>query len=480
MEVISDRMFRRPSRKIRVMQFGEGNFLRGFADWVLQKLNDDGAMDAGVVAVQPREGTGIESLKSQDGLYTLRLEGRDDTYVTKWSRVMDVIEDCLDPYEEYERFLAYGDSEDLEVVISNTTERGIVLDEKDTDFEKCPTSFPGKLLALLERRYTKFEGKGHGLAIIPCELVYDNGDVLRDCLIKLAEKRGMDEKFIKWMTEENHFTSTVADRIIAGYPADEIAAIQEETGYIDNCVVKGEYYLSWVLKKEPFVENVFPAELSGLNVQYVDDVKPYQVKKERMLNGAHTAIAAVAYMCGMDDVFGAMTDPDIESLATEIVDEAAETVGADEQETKKYADEVMLRLCNPYIKHSLSAINSNCTEKFAIRLQPVIEDYVAAKGAVPKAAVFALAALATYCKGVRGKEKIELRDDEKVLSKWADIWTKHEKNWNDIAKAILGWKAVWGKDLSTVSPDLKKALAEYLEDIDVKGMKEAAKDMLNG
>ena len=251
MQLLSGKIYKKPQRKIKIMQFGEGNFLRAFADWIIQDLNDKGAIDAGVAVVQPMPFGRVKELAEQDGLYTLRLEGIDGGKNVKSSKVIDVIGDCINPYEEYERYLSYGESADLEVIISNTTEAGIAVDPTDTDFTVCPKSFPGKLLALLKRRYEHFGGdESKGLAIVPCELIDDNGGELYRCLTELAEINKMDEGFKAWLKKANRFTSTLVDRIVPGYPKNEIEEIRRETGCIDNNVVKGEIFHLWVLKKE--------------------------------------------------------------------------------------------------------------------------------------------------------------------------------------------------------------------------------------
>ena len=264
MELISKKLFNKPERKIKIMQFGEGNFLRAFVEWIIQDLNDKRAIDANVVLVQPMPFGRVKELGEQDGLYTLRLEGIDGGKKVKNSQVINVVGDCVNPFTDYEKFLKYGESEDLEVIISNTTEAGIAVDPTDTDFSVCPRSYPGKLLALLKRRYDKFKGaKDKGLCIIPCELIDNNGDELYRCLTELAKIKKMDRKFIDWVQNCCHYTSTLVDRIVPGYPKNEIEDIQKETGYIDNNVVKGEIFHLWVLKKEAHIQKVFPADSTG-------------------------------------------------------------------------------------------------------------------------------------------------------------------------------------------------------------------------
>ena len=187
METLSKKIHNKPQRPIKIMQFGEGNFLRAFVDWIIQNLNDNGAINSSVAVVQPMPFGRVADIAAQDGLYTVRLEGIDKGEKVKKSQIIDVIGDCINPFTDYEHFLSYGESEDLQIIISNTTEAGIAYDPADTDFTQCPKSFPGKLLALLKRRYDHFNGDmTKGLAIVPCELIDNNGDELYKCLTQLA------------------------------------------------------------------------------------------------------------------------------------------------------------------------------------------------------------------------------------------------------------------------------------------------------
>ncbi len=239
-------------RPVKILQFGEGNFLRAFVDWILQNLNDSGVINSDVAVVQPMPMGRVADLAKQDGLYTLCLEGIDKGEKVQSRQVIDVLRDFINPFEEYDKFLSYAKSEDLEIVISNTTEAGIALDPTDTDLTKCPKSFPGKLLALLRARYEAFHGDmSKGLAIIPCELIDYNGKELKRVLLELAKINNMSDAFINWITAANHFTSTLVDRIVPGYPKDNAAQICEESGFQDNNIVKGEIFELRVLKKEP-------------------------------------------------------------------------------------------------------------------------------------------------------------------------------------------------------------------------------------
>ena len=482
MEIISKKIYDKPERPIKIMQFGEGNFLRAFVDWIIQRLNDDGAINAGVAVVQPMPFGRVKELKEQDGLYTLRLEGIDNGEEVKKSRVIDVIGDLINPFEEYERYLAYGESEDLQVIISNTTEAGIAVDPTDTNLTECPKSFPGKLLALLKRRYDHFNGAlDKGVAIVPCELIDNNGDELYRCLTELARINKMDEKFIEWLQKANHFTSTLVDRIVPGYPRNEIEEIKKETGYIDNNIVKGEIFHLWVLKKEPFVQKVLPADKTGLNVIFADSIKPYKQRKVKILNGSHTAMVPVAYLCGIDTVGEAVNDKTIGKFVRDFVfEEVNPTIDLPQAEMVAFANSVIERYKNPFIRHELMSIALNSTTKFRTRLLPTLEDYIRITGKLPQRLLFAFAALIEFHKGVRGNEKIALNDAPELLAHWSKLWAEFDGDYTALAKKALGWTEAWEVDMNTLHPDLTATVAKHLQALDTKGMKAAVECFAGG
>ncbi len=482
MELISKKLFAKPERPVKIMQFGEGNFLRAFVDWIIQSLNDKGAINANVVVVQPMPFGRVKELSEQDGLYTLRLEGIDKGEKVKKSQVIDVIGDLINPFEQYEHYLSYGESEDLQIIISNTTEAGIAVDPTDTDFTVCPKSYPGKLLALLKRRYDFFKGDmSKGLAIIPCELIDNNGDELYRCLTELAKINKMDDKFIKWMQTANHFTSTLVDRIVPGYPRNEIEDIQKETGYIDNNIVKGEIFHLWVLKKEPFVQNVLPADSTGLNVIFADSIKPYKQRKVKILNGSHTAMVPVAYLCGIDTVGEAVNDEIIGKFVHDFVfDEVNPTIDLPQDQMVAFANSVIERYKNPFIRHELMSIALNSTTKFRTRLLPTLEDYIRIKGELPQHLLFAFAALVEFHKGKRGEQAIALNDDPAYLEYWAKLWAEFDGDYTKLAEKALGWKEAWECDMNTLHPDITATVAKYLQAMDTKGMNAAVKCFVGG
>lgn len=464
-------------RPVKILQFGEGNFLRAFIDWILQDLNDKGVINANVAVVQPMPTGRVAELEKQDGLYTLCLDGIDDGKEVQSRQIIDVIGDFINPFEQYDKFLGYGENEELEIVISNTTEAGIALDTTDTDLTKCPKSFPGKLLALLKARYDKFNGDmSKGLAIIPCELIDHNGDELKRILVELAKINKMDDAFINWMTTACHYTSTLVDRIVPGYPKDNAAQICEAMGFNDNNIVKGEIFHLWVLQKEPFIQEKLPADKSGLNVIFADDITPYKQRKVKILNGSHTAMVPVAYLSGIDTVRESVTDPDVGKFVQGLVnDEIKPTIDLPKDQMDAFANSVIERFMNPFIRHELMSIALNSTTKFKTRLLQTYSDYRAKYGKSPKHILFSFASLCVFYKGKRGDEDIKLADDQKYLDFWKELWTKTD--YTDIAKTALCQKDIWEQDLSA-DDDNVAVVAGYIKNIVENGERAALKAFL--
>lgn len=469
--------FKTGERPLKILQFGEGNFLRAFVDWILQNLNDAGVIHSDVVVVQPMPMGRVKELAEQDGLYTVCLEGIDKGEKVQSRRIIDVLRDFINPFEQYDKYLSYAKSEELEVIISNTTEAGIALDVADTDFSVCPKSFPGKLLAFLKARYDHFHGDmGKGLAIIPCELIDYNGRELKRVLLELAKLHAMDADFINWMTTANHFTNTLVDRIVPGYPRDTAEEICEGTGFADNNIVKGEIFHLWVLQREPFVQEKLPADKAGLNVIFVDDITPYKQRKVKILNGSHTSMVPVAYLCGIDTVRESVTDPDVGKFVQELVnDEIKPTIDLPKDQMDAFASSVIERFMNPFIRHELMSIALNSTTKFKTRLLPTYNDYRAKFGKSPKHILFSLAALAVFYRGKRGGEDIALNDAPEYLEFWKKLWEAGE-DYPAMARRILGNEALWEQSLAV--EDNVALVAGYIESIVKDGCRAALQAFL--
>lgn len=477
MEQLNKNIHKTVNRPIKIMQFGEGNFLRAFVDWILQDLNDKNVINANVAVVQPMPFGRVADLAKQDGLYTVCLEGIDNGKKVNRRQVIDVLGDFINPFEQYAEYLNYAKSEDLQVIISNTTEAGIALDENDTDFTKCPTSFPGKLLALLEARYNHFNGDSNkGLAVIPCELIDNNGAELKRVLNELAAIRGMSAGFISWLNNANHFTDTLVDRIVPGYPRDNARQICEEQGYVDNNIVKAEIFHLWVLKQESFIEQILPLNKSGLNVIFAKDIKPYKERKVKILNGSHTAIVPIAYLAGIDTVGESVADKDVREYLSKLVNDVIKpTIILPAEETDAFANSVVERFENPFIRHELMSIALNATTKFATRLLPTYNDYVKRFNVVPKHILFTFAAMCVFYRGKRGSQDIAIADSEQNLAFWRDVWQRGDMK--EVAKAALSNEAIWGQNLASI--ENVESVSVYLQDITQNGMRKALQNFLN-
>lgn len=477
MQQLNRKLHKATNRPVKIMQFGEGNFLRAFVDWILQDLNDNNVINANVVVVQPMPFGRIADLAKQDGLYTVCLEGIDNGQKVNKRQVIDVLGDYINPFEQYAEYLNYGKSDDLQAIVSNTTEAGIALDASDTDFTKCPTSFPGKLLALLETRYNHFNGDmNKGLAIIPCELIDNNGQELKRVLVELAKIRGMSDEFINWLVNANHFTDTLVDRIVPGYPRDNAQQICEQQGYLDNNIVKAEIFHLWVLKQEEYIEKILPLNKSGLNVIFAKDIKPYKERKVKILNGSHTAIVPIAYLCGIDTVGESVADKDVRKYLSQLINDVIKpTINLPADEMDAFANSVVERFENPFIRHELMSIALNATTKFATRLLPTYNHYVAKFNSVPKHILFTFAAMCVFYKGKRGAQDIALADSPENLAFWQKVW--QSKDMTEVATKALQNEALWGQNLA--SKQNVKDVASYLQDISDNGMRKALQNFLN-
>ena len=478
METLNSKLFSKKTAPIKIMQFGEGNFLRAFVDWIIQKMNDSGKYQGHVVVVQPLEFGRVANLKEQDYLYNVYLEGIDNGEVIRKHETIDVIDDGINPYAEFDRFLKYAASEDLEVIVSNTTEAGIALDPTDTNFDVCPKGYPGKTLCLLKHRYDFFKGDPNkGLNIICCELIDNNADELKRVLNELAKIKGYDEAFISWLNNSCHFSSTLVDRIVPGYPRDDIENITKELGYIDNNVIKAEIFHLWVLAKEEHVMKAFPCHEVGLNVIYADSIKPYKQRKVKILNGCHTCMVPVSYLYGIDTVRESVEDPLVGRFVKEFVyDEVIQTINLPRDDMEKFANSVFERYLNPFVRHELMSIALNSISKYWARVLPTVKDYLKINNKLPSHAIFSLAALIKFYEGKRGDEAIALNDTPSYLEYFKELFSKGLKE-EDIVKDVLSRVDMWQEDLNKV-PHMYDDVLKYYKLINEKGMKAALKEFL--
>ncbi|MCU7202194.1 tagaturonate reductase [Turicibacter sanguinis] len=471
----------RKERPIKIVQFGEGNFLRAFVDWMIQELNDAGVYNGNIAVVQPQPFGRVKELAEQNGLYTVIQEGVQNNEFVSKSQIIDSISEFIDPYMNFEAYLQLAEVETLELMISNTTEAGIVLDESDSIEATPPKTFPGKVLAFLLHRYRHFNGDlTKGLYIVPCELIDNNGDELHRCVKRLAEVHHLEEGFMTWLDEANTFTNTLVDRIVPGYPAKRIEEFTNQFGYLDKNMVLGEVFHLWVIEDRNGISSVLKGAEANLNILFVKDIKPYKIRKVRILNGLHTLMVPVSYLYGIDTVGETMNDDLMLTFLNHTVED--EMIPATERyltadELRQFAKEVYDRFNNPRVRHELMSIALNSTSKFKSRLLPTALDYVEGFGKFPTHIEFSLASLLVFFRGKRGTEVIALQDEADFLEFYRNVWNRYEAGTatvRDVVTEFLGMEDHWEMNLNEI-PNLTDELTAIVEDILSDGMETALK-----
>ncbi len=467
---------------LKIIQFGGGNFLRAFVDWMIQILNEEANFNSGVVIIKPTERGDYQTLKSQDGLYTVVLDGIINGELISEKRLIDCVQEVVNPYSEWDAYLALAESPDMRFIVSNTTEAGIKFNSQDNFGDNPPKEFPAKLTAWLYHRFRYFNGDASkGCVLLPCELIEDNGAALKKCTLQYADHWKLNDGFKNWIVASNHFCSTLVDRIVSGYPSDQVEGIQKELGYNDELLVTGEYYHSWVIQGNRVIQKELPFSKTGLNVEFVDDIGPYREMKVRILNGAHTTMVPVGYLAGIRLVEEAMEDPEVSHFVESLLlEEAAATLDFTEAVKTKFVSDVLDRFRNPLLKHQLISISLNSTSKFVTRLLPTLKDYLEKEGKLPKRIVFGLSALIQFYKGEFNGEKIDLKDDKNVLEFFASSYKKLDSNELtslEFVELVLKNKMVWGEDLTQIE-NLAKSVSTHLLHIKKKGIRKALKVVL--
>lgn len=472
----------------KVLQFGEGNFLRAFVDWMIDKANRDGIYQGSIVLCQPIAQGLKDMINAQDGVYTLAMRGAENGQPVENIEFITSVSRCINPYENYEDLMEIARSTDLEVVVSNTTEAGIAYHEGDQLTDRPPVSFPAKVTAFLYERYKAFNGDPQkGLLFLPVELIDNNGAELKRIVLKYAEEWELGQEFTEWVNTANEFTSTLVDRIVTGYPRDEISYFEEKLGYKDNIIDTSELFNLWVIEGDKKWADKLPVHKTDANVIWTDDVKPYKKRKVRILNGAHTSTVLAAYLAGFDIVGDFMKDDTVRTFMNDVIcKEVIPTLDLPKEELESFAAAVNDRFANPYIKHNLLDIALNSCSKFNARCLPSLLGYVEEKGELPKCLTFSLAAFIKFYQGewkdgvYTGTRKDETqyppRDDEAVIRFFADAWAENDAE--KTAESVLSNKDFWsGKDLTEV-PGLKDAVAGYLKEMDKKEIKKIMAELI--
>lgn len=459
---------------IKVMQFGGGNFLRAFVDWMIDILNEETDFNGGIAVIKPTKRGDYSQLKSQDGLFTVVLDGIKNGELISEKRLVTAVQEVINPYTEWSAYLALAKNEEVRFVVSNTTEAGIRFNPEDTFDDTPPKEFPAKLTVWLYHRFQHF-GNDHakGCIFLPCELIENNGKALKESILHYAAHWNLPTDFTSWINTSNFFCNTLVDRIVSGYPNERASEIEAELGYTDELFVAGEQYHSWVIQGPDIVQKELPFAKTALNVQFVEDLVPHREMKVRILNGAHTAMVPVAYLAGIRLVGNAMKNVEVSHFVESLLlEEAIKTLDFPDAIKRKYVADVLDRFRNPLIKHQLISISLNSTSKFVTRLLPTLKDFYSSYEKLPQYIVFSLAALIQFYKGEVDGTRIDLKDDQAVLDFFAEsynILEKQEMTLNEMVISILGHSAIWGEDLSLL-PSLAKTVTGHIMDIETDGI----------
>ncbi|MGL5545331.1 MAG: tagaturonate reductase [Cetobacterium sp.] len=468
-----------PKYSEKVIQFGEGNFLRCFFDWQLDIINKNTDLNAGVAVVRPIDYDGVPLLDTQDGLYTAIIRGINESgQVVKDYTVISSINREIPIYKNFKEYLELAHNEDMRFIVSNTTEAGITFSSEDKYDDEPQATFPAKLTRLLHERFTVFNGDmTKGFILLPCELIDYNGEELKRVVLKYAELWNLGEEFTNWLINGNIWCSTLVDRIVTGYPRGEKEELEKELGYSDNFITTGEYFYLFVIQgPKDILTKELKLEGLNLNILIVDDLKPYKMRKVGILNGAHTAMVPVAYLYGIDTVREAMENDDLrEFIELAIDEEIIPALDMDKKELEEFKDAVINRFKNPYVKHMLMDISLNSMAKYKSRILPQVLELNNRTGKLSKKLLFSLAALIRFYKGVRENgDAIQLRDDKHHLDMYKELWMTN--NYNEIVKAVLGLENHWDTDLNAVE-GMTDLVAKYLENIDKVGVAKALKEV---
>ncbi|MFB9110791.1 tagaturonate reductase [Flavobacterium gyeonganense] len=453
---------------IKVVQFGEGNFLRAFVDYAFHKLNKEVDFNAGIAVVQPLKDGMVNMINEQDGLYTLFMNGIKKGEKIQDIQLIDNIVKAINPYTEFADYLALAKEEELQFIVSNTTEAGIEFIDTDTPDMQPPVAFPAKLTVLLYERFKHFNGDASkGVTIIPCELIDYNSETLKKYILQYADLWKLEDSFKTWLTEACTYHSTLVDRIVPGYPRAEIEDYNNKLDYQDNLIVAAEPFFLWAIEGGEDLKQKLPFHKTDLNVKIVDDIRPFKMIKVRILNGAHTAMVPTSLLYGnklvMETVNGDFTGKFVNSVISEI----SETLAMDKNEIAAYSEEVMDRFKNPFIKHALADIALNSISKFKVRVLPSLLGYYNANKKLPVSLTFSLASLIQFYKGTWNNEALPVKDTPELVEAFNSAWQLGALD--SVVDAVLANTDFWGQDLTKIN-GLSEALVVALTEIEANGI----------
>jgi len=479
---------------IKVLQFGEGRFIRSFLNYFIEVANHKGLFNGRSVVIQPRKADKAVKINAQDGLFTICSRGIQQGVQKQEFMINSSIEKAVAAKTDWDSTLKLAEIPSIQIIASNTTEAGLVYDSNDSLQKNPPNSFPGKLTALLYHRYQYFDGdKNRGIMILPLELIENNGDVLKEIVLKLSRKWELGDTFISWLNGANKFYKCIVDRIVTGYPKpDELIKFQQQLGYQDNLFTIAELYHSWIIEADEKLQTTIPFDEAGLNVKFVSDIKHYFLRKVRILNGAHTSMVPIAYLSGKNIVKESIEDPLINVYIRNLIEnEVIPFIGLPYTELLRYRDTIIERFRNPFLEHKLLTISLYQSSKIRLRILPSILAYYQKYNRPPPLLSFAFAAYIVFMHiqdksdskwfGLRNTEKYQYQDDPAYLDFFYHVWNKIEITNSDgiskLVKTICQNTTLWERDLTKL-PQFVKIVTEHVTNIIKNGLYASLKQLL--
>ncbi len=488
MQALNKQTAVKAQRPERIIQFGEGNFLRAFVDWIVWNMDKKTDFNGSVVVVQPIERGMVDMLNAQDDLYHVNLQGILDGKAVNSLEMIDVISRAMNPYTQHDEFMRLAEQPEIRFVISNTTEAGIAFDPACKLNDAPASSYPGKLTQLLYHRFKTFNGApDKGWIIFPCELIFLNGHKLKECIYQYIDLWNLGEDFRRWFTDNCFVCATLVDRIVPGFPRNEIKDIQARLGYEDNLVVQAEIFHLWVIEA---AENItlealakeFPADKAGLHVLFVPSEAPYHERKVTLLNGPHTVLSPVAFLSGINIVRDACQHEVVGKFIHKVMyDELMQTLNLPMDELKQFAADVLDRFNNPFVDHAVTSIMLNSFPKFETRDLPGLKTYLERKGELPKGLVLGLAAIITYYKGGKRADGVDIvpNDAQEIMDLLKQLWATGDIR--KVAEGALGaTDIIWKESKCNLNeiPGLTDLVEHFLRHIQEHGMLETVKTIL--
>lgn len=462
----------------KVLQFGTGVLLRGLPGYFIDKANKAGQFNGRIVVVKSTGKGTTDAFSEQDGLYTHCIRGIEEGQQVEENILNAAISRVLNASAQWPLILQCAENPQLEIVISNTTEVGIVLTEDDVHAAP-PASYPGKLLAFLYRRYQHFDGSAEkGLVIIPTELIVDNGKKLKDIVLELAARNSLPEAFISWITTANHFCNSLVDRIVPGaLPPAEQEAMQAALGYEDELMIMSEVYSLWAIETaDARVRERLSFSAADKGVVIAPDINVFRELKLRLLNGTHTLSCGLAVLAGFETVRQGMEDADMEAaIATLMLEEMAPAITdiyITAAAAAQFANSVLDRFRNPSIAHQWLAITMQYTSKMKMRNVPVLLRHYQRSQEAPLWISLGFAAYLLFMRSDRSAEgaykgtvngrSYTIQDDHAAW--FHDQWKRLEPS--VLVKEVLANTALWGTDLTALkgfAPAVNKMLQMLLQ-----------------